>query len=107
MSLVQQVCDQLLSRSIYSFIILSSSGDVLECSGDFKSPQKQKIAAAILHQIPYTLRMQNGEKYRRAVMALENIAYIATEFSNESESIGVVLKHPAPFSNDAAEEVHE
>lgn len=95
MSQANSVSEQLWSQGIHHLVILSSSGEVLKSSGDFASPQNQKIAAAILLQVPFILK--GNEKFQRVSMTIRNMVYVATVLSGEKEheALGVIVKYPA------------
>lgn len=99
MTQVNGVREQLWSQGIHHFVILSSSGTVYQSSGDFTTPQKQRVAAALLQQIPYALR--DGEKFQRISMTFDNVVYVATLLSGEKEddALGVVVKYPITPNN--------
>eukprot|EP00796_Vickermania_ingenoplastis_P004427 gene4427-3226_t len=90
MTQAKSVSEHLLSQGTNNFVILSSSGDVIESCGDFSNAQKQTVAAALLVQIPSTLR--DGETVRRVSMTFPNAVYVATAFGgeNDSDAFGVV-----------------
>lgn len=103
MTQVKGISEQLWSQGINHFIILSSSGEALQFSGDFSSAQKQIIAASILAEL--NVLIQKKENFQRISMAFDDAIYVATTFGgeNESESFGVVVKHPVSSSISSQE----
>lgn len=107
MTQVKGICEQLWSQGIHHFVVLSSSGDALQSSGDFADPQKQVLAASILLHL--SALVQPNETCHRLTMTFQNAVYVATTFNGENEydTFGVVVKHPVvapPVSSPAASE---
>ncbi|KAK7197108.1 hypothetical protein NESM_000655900 [Novymonas esmeraldas] len=93
MSQLSIVKDQLLSQGINHFVVLASSGRVVEYSGDFENKEKQVLAHAILQQC--TTLFQEGESMRRVTMRFEDVLYVATVVYDNKTVYGVIAKRPA------------
>jgi len=93
MSQLMIVKDQLLSQGISHFVVLSNSGQVVEYSGDFESPEKQALAYAIMQQCSTLL--SPGESMKRMTMRFEDVIYVATTVMGNDTPYGVVAKRPA------------
>ncbi|KAG5468474.1 hypothetical protein LSCM1_02454 [Leishmania martiniquensis] len=93
MSQLSIVKDQLLSKGINHFVVLSSSGQVVEYSGDFENPEKQVLAYAILQQCSALL--SKGESMKRVNMKFEDVVYVATAVQDSATVYGVVVRRPA------------
>ncbi|GET92494.1 hypothetical protein, conserved [Leishmania tarentolae] len=91
MSQLSIVKDQLLSKGINHFVVLSSSGQVVEYSGDFENKEKQVLAYAILQQCSVLLK---GESMKRITMMFEDVFYVATTVQDNATVYGVVAKRP-------------
>lgn len=93
MSQLMIVKDQLLSQGINHFVVLSSSGQVVEYSGDFENQEKQILAYAIIQQCSALL--SQGETMKRVTMRFEDVVYVATTVEDNKTIYGVVAKRPA------------
>ncbi|KAG5468067.1 hypothetical protein LSCM4_01156 [Leishmania orientalis] len=92
MSQLSIVKDQLLSKGINHFVVLSSSGQVVEYSGDFENKEKQILAYAILQQCSALLA--KGELMKRVTMKFEDVLYVATTVQDSATVYGVLAKRP-------------
>ncbi|CAJ08155.1 conserved hypothetical protein [Leishmania major strain Friedlin] len=92
MSQLSIVKDQLLSKGINHFVVLSSSGQVVEYSGDFENKEKQVLAYAILQQCSALLA--KGELMKRVTMKFDDVLYVATTVQDSATVYGVVAKRP-------------
>lgn len=92
MSQLSIVKDQLLSQGINNFVVLSSSGRVVEYSGDFAVEEKQVLAYAILQQC--SALFAEGEWMKRVTMKFEDVVYVATTVQDSKTVYGVVAKRP-------------
>lgn len=93
MSQLSLVKDQLLSQGANHFVMFSSSGRVLSCSGDFDNREKQQLANTILQQC--AALMQPEEKLKRISMTFADAVYVATTIVDGQNRYGVVVKRPA------------
>ncbi|KPA82559.1 hypothetical protein ABB37_03594 [Leptomonas pyrrhocoris] len=92
MSQLSIVKDQMLSQGINHFVVLSSSGQVVEYSGDFENKEKQVLAYAIIQQC--SALTVPGEAMKRTTMKFEDILYVATTVEDDKMVYGVVAKRP-------------
>lgn len=92
MSQLSIVKDQMLSQGINHFVVLSSSGHVVEYSGDFENKEKQVLAYAIIQQC--SALTTPGEAMKRVTMKFEDIVYVATTVEDNKTVYGVVAKRP-------------
>lgn len=100
MSQLRLVKDQLLSQGTNHFVILSSSGDVLECSGDFENKVKQLLAYTIIQQC--SALIEPGETLKRVTMSFDDVVYIATTVVDSEGRYGLVAKRPATAAVEIA-----
>ncbi|TPP46698.1 FHA domain family protein [Leishmania donovani] len=90
MSQLSIVKDQLLSKGINHFVVLSSSGQVVEYSGDFEIKEKQVLAYAIIQQC--SALFAKGESMKRVTMKFDDVLYVATTVQDSAMVYGVVAK---------------
>lgn len=90
MAQISALKDQLLSLAVNNFIIISSTGEVVECSGDFTDTNKQQLAHTVLQQCYCVL--EPGEELKRASFCIDDVAYITITVKDDDKLYGVLIK---------------
>ena len=86
--------DQLLSHGNSTFVIFSSSGQVMEQSGEFTDNKtKCDAACTMLQQCAALLKAQ--EKLKRVTVTFEDAVYVASVTQVNAKPYGVVVKRAA------------